>query len=306
MTWEAVTQKDFQDAVRSYWLWGLSALFIVIIALPPVLIVLDVIQIGAQRQAGGNGELTTDLFVFLMRDTMTLLVPLIAIIVAYAAIAGERDSGTLKLLLSLPHSRRDVVTGKVLGRSGVVVLPILAGFVVAAFVFLLTPVTLKPESFFLFAVLTGLLGVVFVAIAVGVSAGARTSRRAMIGTVGVYVLFSLFWNQFASGLISLLEDHTGVAADVRVPLHLFLKVLNPTQAYKTLVARVITENQVGARVNLLGGSGLQGALNRQAYAQQLGDSVPIYLTDEFVFLLLLAWLVAAPFVGYLVFRDADL
>lgn len=305
MTWQAVARKDFQDAVRSYWVWGLSALFITVLALPPVLIVLDVIQVGA-AQGGENGELTTDIFVFLMRDTMTVLVPIIAIVVAYASIAGERDSGTLKLLLSLPHSRRDVVAGKVTGRSGVVVLPILLGFVVAAFVFLLTPVSLSGGSFAMFAVLTAILGVIFVAIAVGVSAGAQSSRRAMIGTVGVYVLFTLLWNQFADGVIRLLEDHTGLAADFRVPFHLFLKVLNPTQAYKTLVARLFVDDPVQARVNLMGGGGLQGALNRQAYAQQLTDGVPIYLTDEFIVILLLVWIVAAPVAGYLVFRETDL
>ncbi len=89
-------------------------------------------------------------------------------------------------------------------------------------------------------------------------------------------------------------------------LHLFLKVLNPTQAYKTLVARLFTDGPVPARVNLVGGSGLQSQLNAQLYAQALGDSVPFYLSDPFVAVVLLAWLVAAPAAGYYAFRDADL
>jgi hypothetical protein len=107
MTWEVVARKDFQDAVRSHWLWALSALFVAVLAFPPALIIADIIQIGQASEG-----LNTDLFVFLMRDTMTLLVPIIAIVLAYASVTGERDSGTLKLLLSLPHSRRDVVAGK--------------------------------------------------------------------------------------------------------------------------------------------------------------------------------------------------
>ena len=89
-------------------------------------------------------------------------------------------------------------------------------------------------------------------------------------------------------------------------LHLFLKVLNPTQAYKTLVARLFTESPVAARVNLVGGSGLQGQLNRQVYANALGDAVPLYLSDPFVAIVLVLWLIGAPAAGYLVFRDADL
>ncbi|MDZ7701090.1 MAG: ABC transporter permease [Halobacteriales archaeon] len=300
MTWEVVARKDFQDAVRSHWLWALSALFVTVLALPPALVIADVIQVG-----GGDG-LTTDLFVFLMRDTMTLLVPIIAVVLAYASITGERDSGTLKLLLSLPHSRRDVVAGKALGRGAVIVLPVLAGFVVAAVVFLATPVSLNAGPFFAFAALSALIGIVFVAISVGVSAGSGSSRASMIGAVGVYVVFTLFWNQFTNGAVRLLNDYAGVGGASRVKLHLFLKVLNPTQAYKTLVARLFTDGAVPARVNLVGGSGLQGQLNAQLYAQALGDSVPFYLSDPFVALVLLGWLVAAPAVGYYVFRDADL
>ena len=300
MTWEVVARKDFQDAVRSQWLWALSALFVTVLALPPALIIADVINIG-----GGEG-LNTDLFVFLMRDTMTLLVPIIAVVLAYASVTGERDSGTLKLLLSLPHSRRDVVAGKAVGRGAVIVLPVLAGFVVAAVVFLATPVSLNAGPFFAFALLSAVIGVVFVAIAVGVSAGARSSRGSMIGAVGVYVVFTLFWNQFTNGAVRLLNDYAGVEGATRVKLHLFLKVLNPTQAYKTLVARLFTDGPVPARVNLVGGSGLQSQLNAQLYAEALGDSVPFYLSDPFVAVLLAAWLVAAPALGYYAFRDADL
>lgn len=301
MTWEAVARKDFQDAIRSHWLWALSALFVTVLALPPALIIADVIQVGQ-----GTEGLNTDLFVILMRDTMTLLVPIIAVVLAYAAITGERDSGTLKLLLSLPHSRRDIVVGKAIGRGAVIVLPVLAGFVVAAFVFLATPVSLNAGTFFAFALLSAVIGVVFVAIAVGISAGARSSRASMIGAVGVYVLFTLFWNQFANGAVRLLNDYAGVEGAARVKVHLFLKVLNPTQAYKTLVARLFTDDPVGARVNLVSGSGIQGQLNAQLYAEALGGSVPFYLSDAFVGLLLLVWLVAAPAVGYYVFREADL
>jgi len=299
MTWQVVARKDFQDAVRSHWLWVLSALFVAVLAMPPALVIAGFIQIG-------QGGLTTDLFVFLLRDTMTLLVPIIAVVLAYASITEERDSGTLKLLLSLPHSRRDVVVGKAVGRGGVIVLPVVAGFVVAAVVFLATPVALNAGPFFAFAALSAVLGVVFVAISVGISAGARSSRSAMIGTVGVYVFFTLFWNQFVNGAIRLLHDYAGVGGTAQVKLQLFLKILDPSQAYKTLVARLFTASAAAARANLVSGSGLQGQLNAQLYAQALGKSVPFYLSDPFVALVLIAWLVAAPAVGYYAFREADL
>ncbi|MFB6352648.1 MAG: ABC transporter permease [Halobacteriales archaeon] len=296
MTWAVVARKDFRDAVRSHWLWVLSALFVAVLALPPALIVADLVAV----QSGANDVFTEFYVRVLMDDTMTFLVPVIAVVLAYASVTGERDSGTLKLLLSLPHSRRDVVVGKAVGRGTVIVLPVLAGFVVTALVFLATPISLSPGPFVAFALLSALVGVVFVGIAVGVSAGTRSSRASMIGAVGVYVLFTLFWNQFVRGVIRLLSDYAGLSGAPRVKLHLFLKVLNPSQAYKTLVARVFADSAVAARVSLIGG------LQRLQYGQLLGDSVPFYLSDPFVGLVLLAWLVAAPAAGYYAFREADL
>lgn len=303
MSWQAIAEKDFQDSIRSYWLWGLSSIFITLLAIPPALIVFDIIQI---TPAEGDESVITDIFILVMEQTMTVVVPIIAIVVAYAAIAGERDSGSLKLLLSLPHSRLDVVIGKVIGRGIVVILPVLIGFVVSALVFALTPIPLAYESYGFFALLTALLALVFVAIAVGVSAAAQTSRRAMIGTVTIYVIFTLLWNQFTDGVVTLLRDHAGLGMDSIVPVHLFLNLLNPTQAYESFLASRFTETTVQARVQIIGSGGLEGQMRQVSYADTLGETVPVYLSDPAVFLLLISWIVIAPVLGYLIFNDADL
>ncbi len=303
MTWQVIAEKDFHDSVRSYWLWGLSSIFITLLAIPPALIVFDIIQI---TPAEGDESVVTDIFILVMEQTMTVVVPIIAIVVAYAAIAGERDSGSLKLLLSLPHSRLDVVIGKVIGRGIVVILPVIVGFVVSALVFALTPIPLEYETYGFFALLTAILALVFVAIAVGVSAAAKTSRRAMIGTVTIYVIFTLLWNQFTDGIVRLLQDHTGLAMDTIVPVHLFLKLLNPTQAYESFLSSQFTETTVQARVQIIGSGGLEGQMRQVSYADILGDTVPVYLSDPAVFVLFVAWIVIAPVAGYLIFKETDL
>jgi len=302
MSWEAVTKKDFQDSIRSYWLWGLSVLFIVFFGVPAYFFA-DRVGSAAQQQ---GQQLSTDAFLNILAEVNAFFVPVIAIVIAYAAIAGERDSGTLKLLLSLPHSRLDVVVGKVLGRGAVVALPVLVGFVVAGGIFLVTPVEFGYANYALFALLTALLGVTYVAIAIGFSAAADSARRAMIGTVGIYVLFTLLWNRFASGLINLLSEYADLGGESLVSIHLLVKVLNPSQAYKSLTLRLVTDTAAQARVSLIGGGGLQGQLNRQMYAQALGDSVPFYLSDMAVVVFMLAWLVILPAAGYYVFDQADL
>lgn len=296
MSWQAIARKDFADSIRSWWVLALSALFVVVFVIPAYFIgrESDVIadQVGAET-------ITSDAFVSILSSFVAFLIPIVAIVLAYAAVAGERDSGTLKLLLALPHSRRDVVIGKIVGRSAVIVLPILIGFLAAAIVFLITPVSLEVGSFVAFALLSALLGVVFVCLAVGISAAAGTRRRAMLGNVGVYVTFALFWASFAEGLVSLLDEYTDVGFGVLIELQLATRLLNPVDAYQSLAAILWTGDELGARVSLF--DGFAG----QIYAQEL-DPLAWYFSDPVVALLFLAWLVVPPVLGYLSFRDADL
>jgi len=208
MTWQAVARKDFRDAVRSRWLWALSAIFVGLFAGAAYFV-------GSNLPADPQQPITTDAFLQTLGQlVITLLIPLVAIVVSYSAIVGERESGSLKLLLSLPHSRADALVGKAVGRSAVVALPILLGLVLAFAVLGVYGLGLEVLNFVAFTILTMLLGVVFVSISIGVSAAASTNRRAMLGTVGLYFVFTLFWGQVRRVL---LQDLRGDLVG-RVPL----------------------------------------------------------------------------------------
>ncbi|UPW02065.1 ABC transporter permease [Halorussus gelatinilyticus] len=296
MTWQAVARKDFRDAVRSKWLWALSLLFVAVFALPPIL--LFYLEMGATPQQGQSG--TTDMFVFLMKQGTSILIPLIAIVIGYTSITQERESGSLKLLLSLPHSRDDVVFGKVLGRSGVIALPIAVGFAVAFLVLLFTSLSLKLVNLLLFAALTAVLGLVFVGLSVGVSAAASTGQRAMVAAIALFIWFVVLWNSFANQVVNALVKYVGISEAARYQTVLFLKLLNPTQAYKTLVDTVLMDSALQSRIYMF------GIFKRKAVAQAFGDSLPIYLSDPFVVAYFLAWLFVPVAVGLRKFSNDDL
>ncbi|KZN25356.1 ABC transporter permease [Haladaptatus sp. R4] len=292
MTWQSVARKDFRDAVRSRWLWVLTGLFVVVFAVPPIIaFVLD---------NGGNAGQNTNQYISLMEQGTAILIPLISIVIGYAAITRERESGTLKLMLSLPHSRDDVVLGKVLGRSGVVGISIVIGFVVAAVILLLTSLQFKVVDYILFALLTLLLGLVFVGLSVGISATAKTGRRAMIGAVTLYIAFLVFWSGLANLVASLLGRYAGIGIPGRVSTMLFIRLLNPVTAYKTLVNSLIYSSHIDARIVLFDG------LIRTTVASVLGNSLPIYFSDAFVLIYLLFWLFIPVAIGYSIFRRAEL
>jgi len=302
MSWQAVARKDFKDAVRSYWLWALSAAFVIFFTASVYFFANPIGQQAAQEDI----QLTSDAFIQALLITTRLFVPVIAIVIAYAAITGERDSGTLKLLLSLPHSRLDVVLGKLLGRGGVVVLPVALGLLAGAIAFLPTEVELAPVTYLQFAVLTALLGLVFVSIAVGISAGASSKRRSMIGSVGVFAMFSLFWADFARNLSLLTREYLDITQNEVLLMEVFVKVLNPIAAYRTLAYRITIAGPMEARAVLLGTGRTRIRARQYLLREVFGTDVPWYLSDGAVLAAALLWLAVPPVLGYLVFREVDL
>ncbi len=306
MSWQAVAQKDFEDAVRSRWLWGLSAFFLLFFGGTTSLF---------YAYLGGSGATSDSLFglfasgflSFSYTGFLAFALAFIALITSYGAVVDERESGTLKLLLSLPHSRRDVIAGKIAGRSAVVVIPALVGFLIALVALLATGTRIVSGHFFPQVALTALLAVAFVSIGVGVSAAADSGRQATLGTLGMYFLFALLWSFVARGFPQLLTEIAtrlpGVdplSTALTVKLRLLVKYLNPLRAYETLVAEVYFGDPVQARLVK------EGFFTQAQAAPVLQESLPVYLTGPFIFAILLAWVVVPPVLGYWSFRDQDL
>jgi ABC-2 type transport system permease protein len=304
---QAIARKDFHDAIRSRGLLLLTAVFVVFFAAAAFFFAdqfqsaLDAASQGGNEAQARTAEevrnqLDSDSFLQSLTSITRLLIPLVGIVVAYASVIGERESGTLKLLLSLPHSRLDVVLGKFVGRSAVLAVPVVAGFLVAMPAFPLAGVPLKIGNYVLFALLTVLLGLVFVAVALGASAAARTSRRAVIGTFVVYALFTLLWSNVTRAVTRQLREQTDLGQQALTKAFLAVQYLNPIDTYQSL-----TES--------LAGGGPQIALfappSRQQYVQQFGD-LPIYLTDGALTAYLVLWVVVPVVLGYFAFELDDL
>jgi ABC-2 type transport system permease protein len=308
-----VAEKDFRDAIKSRALLILGAVFVVFFAAAAFFFADQVQQAldsaanasnasQAQQAQQVRESLDSNAFLDTLTQVTRLLIPLTGIVVSYAALVGERESGTMKLLLALPHSRLSVVLGKLLGRSAVVAVPVLLGFLVAALVFPILGVTLKPVGFLAFALATALVGVVFVAVSLGASAAASTGRRAVVGIVGLYVLFTLLWGQFSNAIFQRISENTDLGNEALIQVFLVLRHVNPVRAYESLVASVGPGSELQARTSVF--SGLQGQFFAQTLEQ--GSGLPVYLTDPALVIYLLLWIVVPVALGYWAFERADL
>lgn len=282
MSWSAVARKDFADAVRSRMLWAIIGLFAVLMAvsaLVPELLGGDDPVVGYSVAAG-------------LAET---LVPVTALVAAYLAIAGERESGSIKILLGAPHSRLDVTAGKLVGRTGVVVVGVVGGFLVAGVVALLVYGTLALEEFVSVTLLTAALGVSFVGIAVGISAATSTRSRAMALAVGLFFVFALLWDLVPFALTYLRTGSIQPPGGTVPAWQMLVQRLNPSVAFNQLV-----ETALGGAQNPGAGGG------PDPLAGRVSGSVPFYLKDWFMFVILGAWTVIPVILGHLRFRTADL
>ena len=284
MSWMAIAKKDFRDARRAKILWGATGIFLFFYA---------VLLLTSSQGGRSSNEAAVDAIGGLIFAGAFLL-PLVIISMGYLAIAGERESGSIKYLLGLPNSRREVLLGKFVGRSALALTAVGISLVVGAGMLLFQFGTI-PVEYLYYSTLTCLFAVVFIALAVGLSALADTRGKAMAATIGTYVFFSFIWvvpginpNDSVAFVV---EDLLGM--DATPELYQFVQNLSPVFAYGGAVDAIVFGAPEGENP---GPNTLDPA----------ASDVPFYLSDQFLVLLLVAWIVVPLAIGYLRFRSAEL
>lgn len=279
-----IAKRDFENARRSYLLWAVVAIFtffVVLVTVVPGLLSDDF---------GG-----TDV-VALITAPAGIFVPITAVVASYLAIAGERESGQLNILLSLPPSRLEVIVGKFLGRSAVVLAAVLVAFGVGTALSLPIYDDFPVFPYLVTMGLTAILGLAFVGIAVGISATTTTRTRAMGPAVGVVILFGTgVWSGLIQGL-NFVADY-GFDTSLEDNTITLIQNVSPSQAYSRLFNTLVRPELV---------EGQQQALMEATGIIPDTTNAPFYLQNWFVFLMLVAWMVVPVALGYLRFKGADL
>lgn len=274
MTWFIIARKEFEDALRSRMLWAIVVLIAAMTSLAAGVMVLIPGVAGDPVSAIGAAS-----------QFAAMLVPIMALIAGYLAIAGERESGSLKILLGLPPSRGEVLAGKFLGRAAVVGIGVAAGFAISGVVTYALYGVLPVIDFVGVTVLSAVLGISFVGIAVGISATTAIRSRAMTLAVTAYLSLTLLWDIVPQGVHLVV---TGSMPGATVPgWFLLLQGASPSGAYNAVVQRVLMDTDA-------------------ALSARLGGEVPVYLDAPVFIAILVLWTVLPLLIGHLRFRRADL
>lgn len=280
--WIAIARKDFADAARAKILWTLTALLILLVA--------GVSAIPYLLHSDGPAPEFADAVSFLFTPIGTL-VPIIGLIVGYQAIVKERESGSIRFLLGLPFTRLEVLLGKVAGRAGVVALPTVIGFLVGSVVIAALYDGFVVADYLGLLAFSLIMGIVYVAIAVGVSASVNSRAKAVAGVLGIFVVFDFLWSFVPMAIYWFFEREVPLFTGEPVPAwYLLVERLSPGQALAVIAYDLI--DFVGPEdVDI-------------TTAGRIAGDVPFYLETWAAWVIVLAWIVVPLVIGYYRFKRA--
>ncbi len=213
--------KEFRDGMRNRWVLAITLVL--------ALLAVGIAWFGAAA-SGGLGFTSLATTLVSLATLAVFLIPLIALLLAYDAVVGEQEAGTLLLLLTYPVSRTALLLGKFLGHGLILGSATALGFGIAGVV-----IAVGADGVALDELAAGmglliassvLLGWVFIAFAYLISVWVSEKARAAGLALVVWFLFVLV---FDLALLALL-----VSVKQGGDWLPWLLLLNPTELFRLI------------------------------------------------------------------------
>jgi len=216
----ATSGTEFRIALRNRWV----AISILLMALFSV-----VLSAAGSSATGTIGVDRLSVVVASLTSLAVYLVPLVALLMSFDAIAGEVERGTLPLLLTYPVSRPEILLGKLLAHLAILTLAVAVGYGIAAAAALL----LDPEAAAGLPALwrllwsSVLLGATFLGVGYAASALARRPSGAAGLAIGIWLGLIVLYD--LGLLAAVVADDGGLFTTKVFPLAL---LANPADAFR--------------------------------------------------------------------------
>lgn len=222
MEWMQIStlaKKEFRDRMRNRWVLAVALVFTVFS--------LVITYLGGAQQ-GQIGMKSIELTITSLVSLVIYLIPLIALLLGFDAIVGERERGSLDLLLSLPLTRLELLLGKYCGLAAALSLSTVSGFSLVA-ALLYHQFGWSGLFHFLGFMLTSvLLGLAFLSLALLISVIARDRTRASGAAIALWFFFVLVFDLLLLG--ALVATGGSYGGDIFA----YLLLLNPSDVFRIL------------------------------------------------------------------------
>lgn len=231
---------------------------------------------------------------FLLGPAVDLVLPLLAVLLTYGAVAGHRQRGSIHVFLSAPIARRSILVGILVSRIVVLWAIVLVGVVAGVAVVLGLYGRFPILTVFQFTLLTCIAAAAFASIGVGVSAMTRRPIRALTTLVGGFVVAYALWEPVVRGTYAVVATPTD-----QLPRYVEVAMLgNPLESYGR-IAHGILPPSPHLDIDIEG-----GATSAEAGPLVGGELATLEL---FAGLLILGlWATVTVWVGTMRFRTAEI
>jgi Cu-processing system permease protein len=214
-----VAGKEFWDRIRNRWVLAVALVFTVF--------ALVIAYFGGAQQ-GTVGFRSIEFTIASLVSLVIYLIPLIALVLGFDAIVGERERGSLDLLLSMPITRFELLLGKYLGLAAALAFSTIAGFGLVAVVLSAQLDINALFHYFGFMLSSVLLGMAFLSLAVMLSVFAADRTRASGLAIAMWFFFVLVFDLILLG--ALVVSGGSYGGDI-FP---YLLLLNPADVFRIL------------------------------------------------------------------------
>ena len=214
-----IAGKEFWDRIRNRWVLAVALVFTVF--------ALVIAYFGGAQQ-GTVGFRSIEFTIASLVSLVIYLIPLIALVLGFDAIVGERERGSLDLLLSMPITRLELLLGKYLGLAAALAFSTVAGFGLVAVV-LSTQLSLDALfHYFGFMLSSVLLGMAFLSLAVMLSVFAADRTRASGLAIALWFFFVLVFDLLLLGALVVTGGQYGGE------IFPYLLMFNPADVFRIL------------------------------------------------------------------------
>lgn len=214
-----IAGKEFWDRIRNRWVLAVALVFTVL--------ALVIAYFGGAQQ-GTVGFRSIEFTIASLVSLVIYLLPLIALILGFDAIVGERERGSLDLLLSMPITRFELLMGKFLGLAGALTFSTVAGFGLVAVVLSAQLDLSGLFHYFGFMLSSVLLGMVFLSMAVMISVFATDRAQASGLAIALWFFFVLVFDLLLLGALVVTGGSYGGE------IFPYLLLLNPADVFRIL------------------------------------------------------------------------
>lgn len=296
MTWERLAVREARVHAKKIGTWAIA-----LVAFGFFLLHYSQIQSPIPRVLGADGV------VLALQPTFGIVLLIGGLLLGHRVVLDERTTGRIKLTASMPHSRRDIIIGKLVGLS----IPLVAMVVVLLFVSVVVAVATTGVPSFGRLLVFGLISVVYavvcVTLGVAISAVVTTFLGATGGMLATLVGIIL-WQTSTTRLYARL---TGISINVFQPpadgLLFLVRRLDPRSAYLVLTNWVYDAgNAAGVYSSSIAEIHAKNPTVTNTFVVDTTfEHPPSYLAEPLSIIVLLVWLLPLV-VAVRTFDNADI